>query len=155
MRFIDAHKRVFGVEPICRVLTEHGMPVAPSTYYAARSRLPSPRAVRDEWLKAEISRVHRAGSIHEYSHAARSLSAVRWSRGLRAAMLGPSEMPEKTDVELAADDTNGELVTRFAAGAWSAMRLAGLDLALLAAAESGGDSAVHLLIAAASAQSLA
>ncbi len=36
------------------------MPIAPSTYYAARSRLPSPRAVRDEWLKAEISRVWMA-----------------------------------------------------------------------------------------------
>lgn len=60
MRFTDAHKQVFGVEPICRVLSEHGMPIAPSTYYAARSRLPSPRAVRDEWLKAEISRVWTA-----------------------------------------------------------------------------------------------
>jgi len=29
---------VFGVEPICRVLTEHGMPIAPSTYYEARNR---------------------------------------------------------------------------------------------------------------------
>lgn len=26
---------MFGVEPICRVLTEHGMPIAPSTYYEA------------------------------------------------------------------------------------------------------------------------
>ena len=25
----------FGVEPICRVLSEHGCPIAPSTYYAA------------------------------------------------------------------------------------------------------------------------
>jgi putative transposase len=38
---------VFGVEPICRVLTEHGVPIAPSTYYEARSRQPSRRAVRD------------------------------------------------------------------------------------------------------------
>jgi putative transposase len=30
--FIDAHKQVFGVEPICRVLTQHGLPIAPSTY---------------------------------------------------------------------------------------------------------------------------
>lgn len=27
----------FGVEPICRVLTEHDMPIAPSTYYAHRA----------------------------------------------------------------------------------------------------------------------
>jgi putative transposase len=48
---------VFGVEPICRVLTQHGAPIAPSTYYAAVSRPPSARSVRDAALKAEISRV--------------------------------------------------------------------------------------------------
>jgi putative transposase len=42
--FIDEHRDVFGVEPICRVLQ-----VAPSTYYAAKRRVvaPSARAVRD------------------------------------------------------------------------------------------------------------
>ncbi len=39
-RYIDAHRDAHGVEPICRVLR-----VAPSTYYAARSRPPSARAV--------------------------------------------------------------------------------------------------------------
>jgi hypothetical protein len=63
-------------------------------------------------------------------------------------MLGPSAVPERTDLELAADDTNGELVTDFSAAAWSAIRLAGLDLALLAAAENGGDSAVRSVVAA-------
>jgi putative transposase len=57
VRFIDEHKDVFGVEPICRVLTQHGAPVAPSTYYAAKSRPASARAVRDARLKAEITRV--------------------------------------------------------------------------------------------------
>jgi putative transposase len=32
--FIDAHKETFGVEPLCSVL-----PIAPSTYYAARQPL--------------------------------------------------------------------------------------------------------------------
>jgi putative transposase len=50
---------VFGVEPICRVLSEHGLPIAPSTYYEARNRPPSQRAVRDERLRAEVARVHR------------------------------------------------------------------------------------------------
>ena len=54
-RFIDAHRDTFGVEPICQVLA-----VAPSTYYAARSRPPSARAVADAALKPEISRVHTA-----------------------------------------------------------------------------------------------
>jgi transposase InsO family protein len=52
--YIDAHKERFGVEPICEQL-----PIAPSTYYAAKSRPPSARAVRDEGLKPEIQRVHR------------------------------------------------------------------------------------------------
>ncbi|MFV2178327.1 IS3 family transposase [Actinomadura sp. LOL_016] len=56
--FIEQFKRVFGVEPICRVLSRHGMKIATSTYYAARNRRPSPRAVRDEELKQQISRVH-------------------------------------------------------------------------------------------------
>jgi putative transposase len=57
--FIDGHKDRetaglrWGVEPICTVLR-----VAPSTYYAAKSRPPSRRAVEDAALKAQIRRVH-------------------------------------------------------------------------------------------------
>ena len=52
--FIDNHKQVFGVEPICRVLSEHGVKIAPSTYYDARRRRPSKRALRDADLVALI-----------------------------------------------------------------------------------------------------
>ncbi len=45
MTYIEEHREEFGVEPICRVLQ-----VAPSTYYAARSRLPSARQLRDAVL---------------------------------------------------------------------------------------------------------
>jgi putative transposase len=58
--FIDAHREEFGVVPICTVLTQHGCPIAPSTYYAARNRAPSARAVRDELVLDEIHRVHKA-----------------------------------------------------------------------------------------------
>jgi putative transposase len=58
VRFISDHRARFGVEPICRVLTEHGVPIAPSTYYDAVRRGPSARAVRDQRLKAAIARVH-------------------------------------------------------------------------------------------------
>jgi putative transposase len=51
--YIDAHRDRFGVEPICQLL-----PIAPSTYHAARRRPPSARRRRDEELKAEIARVH-------------------------------------------------------------------------------------------------
>lgn len=49
---------MFGVEPICRILTSHGLKIATSTYYAARKRAPSARSVRDAELKTQISRVH-------------------------------------------------------------------------------------------------
>jgi transposase InsO family protein len=57
VQFIDEHRGVYGVEPICRVL-----PIAPSTYYAHRAQrrdptLRSDRAKRDEQLEADIRRV--------------------------------------------------------------------------------------------------
>jgi putative transposase len=57
--FIDAHRDQFGVEPICRVLCEHGVHIAPSTFYAAKSRPLSARAQRDTVLLEAIRRVHR------------------------------------------------------------------------------------------------
>ena len=58
--FIDANKDDYGVEPICRVLTEHRCPIAPSTYYDARNRPPSARALRDEELKTVITATYKA-----------------------------------------------------------------------------------------------
>jgi putative transposase len=52
---IEEHRGAWGVEPICRTLR-----VAPSTYYAARSRPASARRRRDEELKPAIRRVHTA-----------------------------------------------------------------------------------------------
>jgi len=51
--YIDEHKDVFGVEPICRLL-----PIAPSTYYDVKSGPPSSRAKRDAMLSAQIRKVH-------------------------------------------------------------------------------------------------
>jgi len=56
--FIDEHRDRFGVEPICRVLAAHGVAIAPSTFYAAKTRPPSARAVSDEAWLVEIRRVH-------------------------------------------------------------------------------------------------
>jgi putative transposase len=50
VEFIDGHRDDFGVEPICRVLSEHGCSIAPSTYYGAKSRPLSARAMRDAVL---------------------------------------------------------------------------------------------------------
>src|SRR4051812_37000329 len=53
--YIDEHKTEFGVEPICEV-----MQFAPSTYYAAKTRPLSARAIRDAMLKGAIVTVHQA-----------------------------------------------------------------------------------------------
>jgi putative transposase len=55
--FIDDHRDVYGVEPICRVL-----PIAPSTYHAHAARRENPdlapaREKRDRVLAAEVRRV--------------------------------------------------------------------------------------------------
>jgi len=54
-RYIDQNRVIHGVEPICRTLE-----IAPSSYYAARSRPPSARTTREAMLKDVIIRVHRA-----------------------------------------------------------------------------------------------
>jgi putative transposase len=55
--FIDDHREVYGVEPICKVL-----PIAPSTYHEHAAKRADPaklsaRAKRDVSLKVEIQRV--------------------------------------------------------------------------------------------------
>jgi len=42
--FIDDHRARFGVEPICGVLTGHGVKPAPNTHYAAKSGPPATRS---------------------------------------------------------------------------------------------------------------
>jgi len=52
--FIDEHREAYGVEPICEVL-----PIAPSTYYAAKSRPPSAGERRDEELLEKVRKAWR------------------------------------------------------------------------------------------------
>ena len=64
--YIDAHRdrvvegKRLGVEPICAVLKDAGVQIAPSTYYAAKARPPSARAVRDPELVEDIKVAHKA-----------------------------------------------------------------------------------------------
>ena len=73
-RYIEAFADRFGVEPICRSLA-----VAPSSYYAARTRPPSPRAVADEALKVTIVELH---ARHFGVYGARKLWRVLQRQGL-------------------------------------------------------------------------
>jgi putative transposase len=90
--FIEAHadRRSadglrWGVEPICRVLSAHGLMIAPSTYYAHRCRPRSARTVRDAELVVEIKRVHGDRAIGRGLYGARKV----WHQLLREGLVVP------------------------------------------------------------------
>jgi putative transposase len=80
--YIDAHKEAFGVEPICRVLRQAGVAIAPSTYYAAKARPASARAVRDGELKEHIMAVWKDN--YEV-YGARKIWNALHRKGIKAA----------------------------------------------------------------------
>ena len=86
--YIDGHRervvegKKLGVEPICAVLKESGVQIAPRTYWAARKRAPSKRVLRDAELLTEIERVFR----ENYSvYGARKVYAQLNREGIRVA----------------------------------------------------------------------
>ncbi len=114
---------MFGVEPICTVLTAHGVKIAPSTYYDARSRRPSKRAVRDQEVIALIqaAREHRFrarfGARKMWLHlrtqghdvarctVERLMHAQGWSGALRGKKI-------RTTIPAAGDQRPADLVDR-------------------------------------------
>ena len=80
--YISQHRDRFGVEPICEVLSSAGTKIAPSTYYAAKTRPPSPRAIRDAELVPVIRQVHK-DNIGVYG--ARKIHAEVNRKGTKAA----------------------------------------------------------------------
>jgi transposase InsO family protein len=60
-QFIDAHKARFGVVPICRALSEHGVQIAPRTYWASHSRPPSRRALWDTAITEVLAGIYEPG----------------------------------------------------------------------------------------------
>jgi len=90
--FIDDYRARFGVEPICRVLAEHGVPIAPSGYYAFKARPPSARARRDELLLVEIERIFHDRNLGRGLAGARKMWRLlrrQLAEGTIDAELGP------------------------------------------------------------------
>ena len=54
--------RRLGVEPIVRILRDAGLTVAPSTYYATKTRPPSARSARDAGLRLALRGLWEANS---------------------------------------------------------------------------------------------
>jgi putative transposase len=56
--FIDSQKQEHGVQPVLQALQDTPAQIAPSTYYAAKTRPLSARSVRDDALTARIEQIH-------------------------------------------------------------------------------------------------
>src|SRR3954454_959743 len=57
--YIDSHRERFGVEPICAVLSEHGMKIAPSTYYAHKTCPVSQAVLAEAYLVNALVSLHQ------------------------------------------------------------------------------------------------
>jgi putative transposase len=55
--FIDSVRERFGVEPVCHVLSQLVCKIAPSTYYAAKTRPPLARDLRDTKIKELLTQL--------------------------------------------------------------------------------------------------
>ena len=67
--YIDEYRHRFGVDPICTVLREHGIKIAPSTYYAAKKRGTISTAALEE--------AYAANTVHRLYVANRRLYGMR------------------------------------------------------------------------------
>ncbi|WP_249351898.1 IS3 family transposase [Nocardiopsis akebiae] len=115
--YIDLYRQEFGVEPICQVLQ-----IAPSTYYAAKSRAPSLRSRTDETTTAKIRQVHTDNyavygvrkvhaELNRQGHRVARCTVHRLMRqaGLRGITRGKSP---RTTTPAPGPDTRPDLVER-------------------------------------------
>jgi transposase InsO family protein len=129
MAYVDEHRervvegRRLGVEPICDVLATADVAIAPSTYYAAKTRPPSVRAVRDAELVGLIHQAHEdnlgvygARKIHaELNRQGAGVARCTVERLMRAEGLRgiPREKTRKTTIGGAAQSERpADLVER-------------------------------------------
>lgn len=79
--YVRVHADRFGVEPILAVLNEHGIGIAPSTYYAHAARGFGP-------TEAELADAHAANQLHQLWVANRRLYGRRklWKTARRAGL---------------------------------------------------------------------
>lgn len=106
---------MFGVEPICRVLQ-----VAPSSYYAWKTRQPSRRAGRDERLKAAITAVWEA---NRKVYGARKVWLRLQRDGVEVARCTVERLMRALDLRGAVRGPRKKTTTAAAGTAWPADHL--------------------------------
>jgi len=124
VKFIDEKKTEFGVEPIVAELKLGEVAIAPSTYYAARSRPPSARTISDAATTEQIKVVHQANmsvygarkvwaEMHRTAHPVARCTVERLMRTahLRGVRRAPVRVP-RTTVPGTGPDPRADLVER-------------------------------------------
>jgi putative transposase len=124
VEFIEAKKVEFGVESIVTELKSAGVSIAPSTFYAARSRPPSKRAVSDAVRTEQIRDVHKANmsvygarkvwaQMHRTGHPVARCTVERLMRAadLHGVRRSPAPVP-RTTVPGTGPDPRADLVER-------------------------------------------
>ncbi|GAA3624803.1 hypothetical protein GCM10022223_47360 [Kineosporia mesophila] len=66
--YIDEHKDRFGIEPICRLLSQHGIQIAPSTYHARRT---------EPVIEAELGGAYAVNTLLDLHRANRGVHGSR------------------------------------------------------------------------------
>lgn len=80
--FVDSHQAEYGVQPVLQALEDTPAQIAPSTYYAAKTRPLSTRSRRDAELTAMIKQIH----AENYGvYGARKIWHELLRRGVRVA----------------------------------------------------------------------
>jgi hypothetical protein len=84
--YIDDHRKEFGVEPICAVLSEHGIPIAPNTYHVRKKAPISDSDLADAYLvNAVIDLWRKTRSCTESGRCGgRCAAPAFWSAGTRS-----------------------------------------------------------------------
>jgi len=124
--FIDAHRDRFGVAPIRRALSVHGIQFAPRTYWAHLKAAPSKRALWDATITGVLAGIYETGPDgrrppHRPLRTLADLEDitpawVHWSSNHRLMhRLGrrpPAEAEAGYDADLQADQKAGTQKTR-------------------------------------------
>ncbi len=99
VEYVDQHRDRFGVEPICEVLDSAGTKIAPSTYYAAKARPPSARAVRDAELVPVIGQGHKvARCTVERLMKAEGLRGIKREKTRKTTLSVGAQTPRPADL---------------------------------------------------------
>ena len=120
--YLDEHRAKHGVEPICKVLTEAGTQIAPSTYYAAKTRAPSARSVSDAATAEVITKVHadnygvygirkRHAELNRQGHRVARCTVQRLMKSTGLRGISRSKGP-RTTIPGAGPDPRSDLVQR-------------------------------------------